>query len=326
MRQPYAFDQDIPLAGYKSRPLPNARFLDTPSVSRPVPESFRSYPTLQPDSKPSPPAPVQSSSKLPPNLTIRGHIGGVYCAAFSPDGKYIVSGSLDKTITVRDAQTGNRVFAPLRGHTGCVSGVAFSPNGTRIASGSIDGTVRVWDGRTGDLVLGPLAKDHSGIMQWAGGKRILWRDMPTSVMDKIMSSKYERLVFGPAMSVAFSADGKRISSLIWSFLEVWDAATGALHMGELRKDRVVPVGFTFNHPDNYATSPDGNWIAKRKARPWLGSGNKKVVEVFDTKNDKIVLTISGHTDEITCISFSADSKRIATCSTDKTIRVHTLVL
>jgi WD40 repeat protein len=332
MRQPYAFGQAIP-----DRSTPHAsRFLDATSVPRPVPESFRSYPALLHDSKTLPPTPVQSSSNPPPNLTIRGHIGGVYCAAFSPDGKYIVSGSVDKTITVWDAQTGNRVLAPLRGHTGCVSSVAFSPNGTRIASSSTDGKVRVWDGQTGDLLLGPLTgHDRSRI---ARKTTISWRDLPDlSLMDKISSSLElklfdKHLIFGPAMSVAFSADGKRISSLSSDpyygngNIALWDAATGDfISESEDRVVRALAVGFTFNHPDNYAISPDGNWLAKRKARRWQRNDNK-VVEVFDTKNNELVLTISGHTDEINCISFSADSKRIATCSTDKTIRVHALVV
>ena len=40
-------------------------------------------------------------------------------AAFSPDGKRIVTASLDKTARVWDAATGQPIGEPLKGHDGC---------------------------------------------------------------------------------------------------------------------------------------------------------------------------------------------------------------
>ena len=40
---------------------------------------------------------------------IRGHSGPVYSVAFSPDGKWIVSGSGDKLVKIWDAATGVEV-------------------------------------------------------------------------------------------------------------------------------------------------------------------------------------------------------------------------
>ena len=64
--------------------------------------------------------------------------------AFSPDSRRIVSGSVDKTLKVWDAATGQETLT-LKGHTERVRSVAFSPDGRRIASGSYDKTVKVWD-------------------------------------------------------------------------------------------------------------------------------------------------------------------------------------
>ena len=41
--------------------------------------------------------------------TLTGHSGSVLSVAYSPDGKHIVSGSLDKTVKVWDSQTGKEV-------------------------------------------------------------------------------------------------------------------------------------------------------------------------------------------------------------------------
>jgi WD40 repeat protein len=54
--------------------------------------------------------------------------------AFSPDGKRIVGGSLDKTLRLWDAETGTAI-STLSGHTNGVLSVAFSPDGKRIVSG-----------------------------------------------------------------------------------------------------------------------------------------------------------------------------------------------
>src|ERR1700736_1239626 len=78
----------------------------------------------------------------PDNLaaTLKGHTESVYSTAFTPDGKYVVTGSFDKTIKVWDAATGKefKTFAGPNGHTALVLSVAVSPDGTLVASGSTD--------------------------------------------------------------------------------------------------------------------------------------------------------------------------------------------
>ena len=69
---------------------------------------------------------------------LHGHSNGVWSAAFSLDGKCIVSGSSDKTIRLWDAETGEMVQPPLEGHESAVLSVAFSPDGKHIVSGSSD--------------------------------------------------------------------------------------------------------------------------------------------------------------------------------------------
>ena len=85
-----------------------------------------------------------------------GHTEKVSSVAFSPDGRYIVSSSGDKTIQLWDAQTGGQVGIPLQGHTDSVNSVAFSPDGRHIVSGSEDKTIQLWDAQTGGQVGNPL--------------------------------------------------------------------------------------------------------------------------------------------------------------------------
>ena len=92
---------------------------------------------------------------------LKGHHWPVEAVAFSPDGRYIISGSADSTIRIWDAVTGTTVGEPLEGHTSSVYSIAYSRDGHQIISGSADSTIRIWDARTGAAVGTPL-KGHSG--------------------------------------------------------------------------------------------------------------------------------------------------------------------
>ena len=70
-------------------------------------------------------------------------------AAFSPDGKRIVTASSDKTARIWDAASGKPIGEPLKGHEDAVNSAAFSPDGRRIVTGSWDKTARIWDAATG---------------------------------------------------------------------------------------------------------------------------------------------------------------------------------
>ncbi|WP_291727542.1 OmpA family protein [Bernardetia sp.] len=83
--------------------------------------------------------------------TLRGHSAGVQNIRFSPDGKWIASASLDRTIIIWDVKTGI-LRHRLREHLGSVYEVTFNKKGNLLASASEDGTVCLWDARYGKLL------------------------------------------------------------------------------------------------------------------------------------------------------------------------------
>jgi transposase len=74
---------------------------------------------------------------------VLSHENQVLSAAFSPDGKQIVTASQDRTARIWNATTGLPIGGPLRGHEGWVRSAAFSPDGKRIVTASEDGTARI---------------------------------------------------------------------------------------------------------------------------------------------------------------------------------------
>ena len=75
---------------------------------------------------------------------MEGHTDWVESVSFSPDGKFIASGSWDGMVCLWDVSSGKEIRR-MEGHTGWVESVSFSPDGKFIASGSSDGMVRLWD-------------------------------------------------------------------------------------------------------------------------------------------------------------------------------------
>ena len=71
-----------------------------------------------------------------------GHTDSVVSAAFSGDGKWLVTGSGDSTARVWNVASGKQVLL-LSGNSGWVNSVAFSPDGTKVLTGG--DSVRLWD-------------------------------------------------------------------------------------------------------------------------------------------------------------------------------------
>ncbi|MBA3751878.1 WD40 repeat domain-containing protein [Candidatus Dependentiae bacterium] len=77
------------------------------------------------------------------------HTTLVYCAAFSCDGKKVVTASSDKIVRLWDT-TSSKLLLELKGHSNYIFMVLFSRDGKKIFTAAWDKTVRLWDSITGE--------------------------------------------------------------------------------------------------------------------------------------------------------------------------------
>jgi len=83
------------------------------------------------------------------------HDNAVFLVEYSPDGRWVLTASIDGTARNWEATTGNPVSAPMV-HDGRLNHATFSPDSALVATAGVDNTARVWDAASGQPVTAPL--------------------------------------------------------------------------------------------------------------------------------------------------------------------------
>ena len=259
------------------------------------------------------PTPRRPGSLL---YTYRGHTDRIPTVAWSPNGKYIASGSLDKTVQIWATNPSDH-FQPYiyRGHTAGVQTVAWSPDSKRVVSGSIDKTVQVWDALSGEHVT--IYHGHTDAVNtvaWSpDGKYIATGSADGTVHMLEAATGNQVYVYrghrGGVNSIVWSPNSQQIASgSTDKTVQVLDATTGN-HRYTYRghTDRVSSVSW----------SPDGKYIAS-------GSWDK-TVQVWSAVTGAVLYTYDGYNvqaaqanpskgvlpDLIFAVGWSPNGKRIA---------------
>jgi WD40 repeat protein len=225
---------------------------------------------------------------------------GVMSVAFSPNGRYLASSSVDRTVKLWDPHTGNEI-ATFKGHTDWVHCVAFSPDSLSLASSS-GKTVILWSAhdRTEVATLTGHASTVTGVAFSSDGLRLATgsSDRTVKIWDARNGAELATLRghTDEVRSVAFSPDNTRLISCGGSTVKLWDARTSnevAVFKGHTR--RVTDVAF----------SSDGAQL--------VSGSEDSTVNLWDVRRRTKVATLRGHTLAVTCIAFNPDGTKLVTC-------------
>ncbi|CCA70919.1 related to WD40-repeat protein (notchless protein) [Serendipita indica DSM 11827] len=219
----------------------------------------------------------------------------------SPDNSRLVPGSTNRTLRLWGLDNGQLLGGPLVGHGGWVTAVVFLPDGARVVSGSWNGKVGIWDAYIGKLLRESLECYKTSVMM-----------------------------------VAFSPDGSRVFSVSLSkTIHIWDAYT-IEPLGELLCGHDYWVSDVAFSPDNLrmASGSTDSTIRIRDAAtiqplggPLLGHQSSLCAVAISSDGSRTVsgskvTTIGrpvgqpllGHTGEVIAVAFSPEGSRIVSGS------------
>ena len=259
-----------------------------------------------------------------PNVSVQlEHAKGVNSVAFSPDGKYILSGVWDG-IRLWDVSSGTEATT-FKGVSVYVLSVAFSPEGKYVLSGSSDKSLKLWDVSTGKEIRN--LKGHSDWVRSVtfspDGQYVLSAsdDSTIKLWNVSTGEEVKTLNWHTAgvASVAFSPDGRYVLSggrdytAADKFLKKY-VGKHSLRLGEVTKRN---GGKIFKgHSDwinSVAFSPEGQYI--------LSGSSDGTLKLWNVSTGKEVKTFKGHSDGVRSVAFSPDGKYALSGSDDRTIKL-----
>ncbi|PWU22024.1 MAG: hypothetical protein C5B50_00255 [Verrucomicrobia bacterium] len=280
------------------------------------------------------------------------HSDVVYHAAFSSDGRYVVTSSKDGTARVWATASGTSA-GPRLEHAGSVEWAQFSLDSTKLLTVRDRHYVQLWDWREGrkiapeiprraNLSHASLSLDGSNILTTASSGYAHVYDAASS---RLM---YEFQEQGGILDAAISPDGRHLATACedgnaW----IWDGAEATSHPMLLpHGSRIEQIAFSANGrylavagrggqarmwdlfpPQRGVRRLPGNdvaWVefdqSGRRALV-LSTGPKSSLRVYDTSTCGLVCTAKLSPGEATQARFSPDGSRVLTFGTGRTARV-----
>jgi WD40 repeat protein len=243
-----------------------------------------------------------------------GHYAKVNAVAYSPTGKFIATGSTDKTIKLWKSNDGKEIRTFIGANSSIIT-VEFNKQESLLLSVGNNGDIIVWDINTGNIIkrfsiendkytCASFHPTESRIITGSEKSGIVVWDYKTG--DKIMQLKAEPVTsdawgkkeFTEAQTVTYSANGEYIiAGSIDRTAIVWDAKTGK----ELKKYHQSRYDCSGCLEDAFIT-PDNKYVL---------SANSDSVQIFDFKTGKLLNGLTKQSGSINSLSISTDGKYVS---------------
>lgn len=284
--------------------------------------------------------------------TITGHDAAVTSVTFSPDSTTLASASVDGTVKLWNASSGE-IFHILLGHEAPISSISFSPDGSLLASASEDGMIKLWQASSGEIVK-TLSGQQSGVSSvgfLADGNTLVSasEDGVVTVWTSTGSKAFQPFQ-GQAeglSNISFSSDGTTLAAGgNDGMVKLWDPQSGR-EIQTLSGQDVSILEIKFSPDGNLLAAVDtydiirlwnrnsgevsqtlkgyGNVINNISFSPdsmVLASANGDgMVKLWDLRSGKELQTLRGHNDSVASVSFSPDGNTLVSASDDGILKV-----
>ncbi|NOK63454.1 MAG: hypothetical protein GFH25_541276n7 [Chloroflexi bacterium AL-N10] len=242
--------------------------------------------------------------------SLEGHTAPIRATAWSPNGRWVLTGSDDTTVRVWDPTSGEQV-GTFEGHTQPIRAIAWGPNSESVITGSADQTARIWHVSTKQTI--HILQGHDGWVSAAAwhpdGQFVVTGsyDATARIWDATSGTTIRTLRghTEAIRSVAWSPDGRSITtSGDDGSIRVWDAQDGTIQQT------------ITDHPGgvwSVAWSPDGQQL--------VSGSTDGAVRVWDITTGDLIQTLTGHVGWIWSVAWSPDGQHIVSGSFDGTARI-----
>ena len=235
--------------------------------------------------------------------TLTGHAKWVTATAMTPDGRWALSGSEDRTVRLWDLENGQEIIN-FNGHRSGIYALAITPDGRWGLSGSDDSTLKLWDLANDKTIytlrghkdwVRSVAITPDGLIGVSGSwdRSIKLWDLKTGNEIHSFNGHY-----GDVNGVAITADGQwLLSGSDDNTLKLWNWNNG---IGKL------VFNIDTHSISALAMTPDGRW--------GLSGSNDRTLKLWDLKSRKEICVLIGHASEVFGVAITPDRRRAVSSS------------
>jgi WD40 repeat protein len=118
----------------------------------------------------------------------KAHQNSVFALSYTPDFKFLISGSRDARIKVWDVESGYKQTGEVAAHLFAINDLVFSPSGEYIATASMDKSIKIWKAAELQLLKVIDKGRHAG--HGTSVNKLLW----TSFNNQLISASDDRTI------------------------------------------------------------------------------------------------------------------------------------
>jgi F-box and WD-40 domain protein 1/11 len=238
-----------------------------------------------------------------PNYPQEAHDECIY--SLQHCGKYLVSGSRDRTVRIWNLNTQRLVRPPLRAHNGSVLCLQFDadPEEDLIVSGSSDATVVLWKFSTGQIIQRLRKAHRESVLNVRFDKRVLI----TCSKDKTIKIFNRRPIYDGDRDLGSSGGVRPVPLILnnWGFNPSPTA-------GKMLKPAYSMIGCLEGHQAAVnAVQIHGDEV--------VSASGDRTVKLWNWREQTCTRTLVGHTKGIACVQY--DGRRIVSGSSDNEVKI-----